>query len=163
MQKEYFSNNFNKNIFDLIKKDWLDNLYFICDFDNTINHLFTIDWRKVPWLISFLEREEFGFPQDWIIEMRDLFLKYYPIEIGPNIDNESKKSIMRDWWILVFKVLWKYWLNKEQIINISKHIDIRIRQWFFGLLKLLNEQNIQVIIFSASGLWKICIEKVIRK
>jgi 2-hydroxy-3-keto-5-methylthiopentenyl-1-phosphate phosphatase len=84
------------------------------------------------------------------LEDSELFKKYHPIERDPNISIEEKKEKMLEWWKASFEVFIKYSLNKINLRNIAKSEHIEIRKGIIEFLKFLKENNIPLIIISAS-------------
>jgi hypothetical protein len=77
------------SIIEAIKKDWIDNLHILADFDWTMTKVF-FNWERINNLISILGSSEKFLGNAYAIENSKLFEIYYPIEIDPNIDIETK-------------------------------------------------------------------------
>lgn len=153
MQNTIFSNeNYTENTIEKIKADWFWKLHVLADFDNTITKAF-FNWEKIPSLLHLLRSVEKELWEDAAFEDTELFKKYHPIEIDPKIDIEEKKEKMIEWWKSSFEIFIKYWLNKETLKSIAKTEKIEIRKWIIELFSILKENNIPLIIISASWIW----------
>ncbi len=134
----------------LISRDGVEKLHVLTDFDRTLTSLF-VNGKKVPSLISVLRDENYLTP-DYAQKAHDLYNKYYPIEIDPNIPMEEKKKAMNEWWTTHFNLLIKSGLNKKDIEDVVKSRKIKFRNGFSDFINTLKENNIPLIIMSSSGL-----------
>jgi len=109
MKKITYTNKQNfLNKLENIKQDWLENIHFLADFDNTLTKAF-VNWKRTPSLVSVVRWK------DWLLwnkcaeEDTKLFEKYYPLEIDPNISMQEKDKYMTEWWTKSFNLFIKYW------------------------------------------------------
>ena len=142
-------------------EDGKDKTHVLADFDRTLTK-FAIKGEKITSLISVLRKENL-LNDEYSKTVGDLFDKYHPIEIDPNISFKEKKTKMAEWWRLHNDELIKHKLNKknlEQVINSGK---IQFREGIFEFLNTLQQQNIPLIIMSSSGLGTYTISRFLAK
>jgi 5'-nucleotidase len=149
------------SIIESIKKDWIDNLHILADFDNTLTKAF-VNWKKTASLVSAVRWKNWLLWEKCALEDTKLFNKYYPLEIDPNISLEEKNKYMTEWWEKSFELFIKYWLSKEILEKIWNTNLIEFRKWIKDFLKFTNKHNIPVIIISASWLWVESIENLLK-
>ena len=125
------------------------NLHVISDFDRTLTYGF-IDGKKTPSIISIL-RDGNYLEEGYSSKAHAFFDKYHPIEIDPNIPLEDKRKVMKKWWDLHNRLLIESNLSKSDLQNIVDNGHVRFREGINDFLDILNENNIPLIIFSASG------------
>jgi 5'-nucleotidase len=141
-------NNFEKTKNE-IKKDGLSNLHILADFDRTLTYG-TIDGKKTPSIISLL-RDGKHLTDDYNKKAHELFDKYHKIEIDPSVSIKIKKNAMEKWWKEHHELLIDSKLNKKDLEDIVKNGHIKFREGVEDFLDFLYENNIPLIIFSASG------------
>ncbi|MFA5211361.1 MAG: hypothetical protein WC414_02555 [Patescibacteria group bacterium] len=132
-----------------IKKDGLTNLHILADFDRTLTYG-SVAGKKTPSIISLL-RDGKHLSADYSEKAHALFDKYNKIETDPKVDIKEKKKAMAKWWRLHFKLLLKSQLHKKDLKDILKNDDLKFRAGVENFLDFLYENNIPIIIFSASG------------
>ncbi len=142
-------NKFEKIIVN-IKKDWLDNLHILSDFDRTLTKAF-VNWKKRPSIISSLRKQNILW-EDYSKKAYELFDYYHAIEVNPKIDIEEKKKQMTIWWQKHLKLIVDNKLTKDDIKKAVKYSDIVFRKGVKWFLDKLNKYNIPLIIISANGL-----------
>jgi len=157
MKKNIIYNEVNiDKIIQNLKKDWLENIHILADFDRTLTKAF-VDWETRSSLISVL-RSEWILWEEYSKKAYDLFDKYHPIEVDPNIDLEEKKKQMQIWWEKHLDLLVETWLKKQ---DIEKAVDLWKVEFRVGIkefVKKLQENNIPLVIISANWLWAESIE-----
>lgn len=134
-----------------IKKNWLESLHVLADFDRTLTKAF-YDWKMRPSLISVL-RDEWYLTEEYRKKAYALKDKYYPMEIDPNLSLEEKNTAMTEWWNEHLELLVESWLSKNDIDKIISSWFIKLRKWVEIFLKFLSENNIPLLIISANWLW----------
>lgn len=157
MNNKIYSNeeSFNKTLSN-IKQDWYDKLHVLADFDNTLTKRF-VNGKRTTSIISVL-RSEWILWEDYSKKAYDLFDKYHPIEIDPNISMQEKKIEMTKWWSAHLDLLASYNLHKYDIEKVVKSWVLKLRDWIKEYLQFLSKNNIPLIIISASWLWTDSIE-----
>lgn len=154
--KMYISENFNEKL-KTIKKD-LNKLHVISDFDRTL----TKNNEKIISLISLL-REKNYINKEYSKKAKELAGKYRAIEIDPDIDIETKKQKMEEWWLKHYELLKEHKLNKKHIDKILEDNDLSLKKGVKTFLKWLNQNNIPLIIISSNGLGYEIIKKFLEK
>lgn len=139
-----------KKIIAAFRQGGSTKIHVLADFDNTLTKAF-INGKKVPSLIAILRQENFLTP-DYPAKAYALYNKYRPIEDNPKLTLSKKKKAMRDWYIAHFKLLIKSGLSKKDIIKAVKSENSQLRNGTQIFFKILNGNNIPLIIMSASGL-----------
>ncbi len=153
MQNIIYSNEQKfSNTLEKIIEDWLDNLHFLADFDNTLTKAF-VDWKRTPSLVSVVREKNWFLWEQCALEDTKLFEKYYPLEIDPDISIEEKNKHMIQWWKKSFNLFIKYWLSKQILEKIWKTGLIEFRDWVNEFFEFNAKYNVPVIIISASWLW----------
>lgn len=150
-----------EKIINIIKKDWLNNLHILADFDRTLTKAFSV-WQKRPSLISVL-RSEWYLSEEYSKEANKLYDYYNKFENDTNTSLDEKKKQMKEWRTKHFNLLIKSWLKKRDIEKVIESKVIELREGIKELLKFLAKNDIPLIIISANGLWtdsiKIYLEK----
>lgn len=154
----------DKNKFDQIKDKILqagwDKLQILSDFDRTLTYGL-VDGKKSSSLLSLFEKScKFG--EEYNIQAKALFDKYYPIEVDLSIPLEERKKEMVNWWLEVYNLFVKYGLKKSDLEEVIKSSDLKLRDGVFEFLQFLKEKNIPLIIFSATGCGEM-VEMFLRK
>lgn len=144
----------NKEKFEQLKKNIIEQgaekLHVVSDFDRTLTQAF-VNGKLMPSPIAVL-REEHYISEEYSKVANELFNKYHPIEIDPNILLETKKSEMQKWWKEHFETLIQFGLKLEHAEKISNNPNIRLREGVPELIRLIDEKNIPLVIISSSGL-----------
>jgi 5'-nucleotidase len=140
-----------KNIINNFIKDWKESIHVLADFDRTLTKAF-YNWEKRPSIISVLRREWYLW-EDYSKKAYELYDKYHPVEIDPNIDLEVKKEKMLEWRNAHLDLLVKSKLHKKDINKVVNSWIIKLRDWIKEFLEKLNKNNIPLIIISANWLW----------
>ncbi|MFA5012980.1 MAG: hypothetical protein WC520_00230 [Candidatus Paceibacterota bacterium] len=134
----------------LIKEAGAGALHILTDFDKTLTKTY-VNGKIFPSVISILRDNEY-LSKSYSVKAQELYNKYRPIEIDPDISYEEKKAVMHEWWMAHFDLLIKAGLNKSHLAQAAESGSILFRHGmgeFFGILKT---KNIPVVIMSSSGL-----------
>ncbi|MHA1764718.1 MAG: hypothetical protein ACTSVK_00480 [Promethearchaeota archaeon] len=132
-----------------IKAEGYQSLHILSDFDRTLTYG-KINGIKTPSIISLL-RDGNHLTEDYAKKAYALFDKYHPIEIDPSIPLEEKKKAMQEWWEAHNELLIQSGLSISDLEDIVKNGPIRFRKGVPEFLDFLNQHNIPLVIFSASG------------
>lgn len=127
-------------------------LKILADFDRTLTTNF-IHGRKAPSLIASL-RDGNYLSSDYAAKAQALYDYYQPFEDDNSLSLESKSSLMMEWWRRHFDLLIASGLSQEDIASVIDHKLSNLRSGVPEFLSLLAENNIPLLIFSASGLGK---------
>ena len=133
-----------------MKEGGAERLHVLSDFDRTLTTAF-VDGESRPSLISVL-RDGHYLTSEYAAKAHELFNKYHPIEVNPDISIEEKKKAMKEWWETHFELLLRSGLNKidlEAVINSEK---IKLRDGVGEFLELLHKIGIPLVILSSTGL-----------
>ena len=150
-----------KKIKKAISKGGPEHLHILSDFDRTLTKAF-VDGKSVPSLISILREENYLTP-DYSQKAKELYAKYHPIEIDPNISLKEKKKAMREWWMAHFDLLIRSGLNKRDLKKVVESDRIKLREGCQEFLDFLQKHNIPLVIMSSSGLGKEAIAMYLEK
>jgi len=131
-----------------IKKTGYQNLHILSDLDRTLTYG-VIDGIKTPSIISTIRDGNHLVP-GYAEKARALFDKYNAIELDPNIDLVEKKRAMQEWWETHNKLLIDSGLSKSDLEDITKNGCVKFREGVPEFLDFLCENNIPLVIFSAS-------------
>ena len=141
--------NFEK-IKSQILREGTENLHIIADFDGTLTKLF-VDGEKSPSIIAELRNGNY-LDEDYAKRAHELFDKYHPYEIDPNLSQNEKKEKMKEWWQTHFDLLIKKGLSLEDVKKVSRSGKVELRKGLENLLEFSKKNNIPFIIMSASGI-----------
>lgn len=133
-----------------VKKDGFQSLHVLSDFDRTLTKPL-VDGQPVPSLISILRDENYLTP-DYPAKAKALFAKYHPIEIDPNISLENKKQAMDQWWTTHYELLIASKLTKKDVARAMQSPRLQLRPQAAEFIAFLHNDNIPLVIMSASGL-----------
>ncbi|MDD5769950.1 MAG: hypothetical protein PHE25_03200 [Candidatus Gracilibacteria bacterium] len=154
MQKTIISNQkYFEEILSKIKKDGLEKLHILADFDKTLTKAFSNgnDGKIRQSLISVLRSEGY-LGEEYSKKAYELYDYYHPIEIDPNISLDEKKKQMAIWWNKHLDLLVSSKLHKKDIEKVVFSGLIEFRSGVKEFLKFLSKNNIPLIIISANGL-----------
>lgn len=139
-----------QDIISQMRISWSVGLYILADFDRTLTKHF-VGGEKKPSLVSVLRRE-------WILweEYSDkaykLFDTYHSIEIDSNIPLEEKKQKMTQWWEEHMQLLVDTGIQQGHIDSAVNNGYLELREGFDEFYRILQENNIPMIIISANAL-----------
>lgn len=131
--------NVNKeNLFDID----LDKVYILADFNKT----FTKGNSKTTWSIFATSNL---FCEEYKKERNELFEIYKPYEDDENLDYETKKSKLSEWWKKHIDLFSKYKLTEDSFRKALEEDNImELRDGVKEFLEFLNKHNIPLIIVS---------------
>lgn len=130
-----------------ILEEGVERFHVIADFDKTLTHAFTNE-KKVQSIIAVLRNKNY-LTVDYSKKAHALFDKYHPYEIDSEISIEEKKGKMNEWWMEHFDLLIKSGLNENDIKNLVKEDEIKLRDGVLEFLDFLKNKKIPLIIMSA--------------
>lgn len=140
--------SFNEKL-QCIIAGWPDRFHVIADFDRTLTKAFA---EGKP-TVSLITRLQNGFfPPEYADKSNAIFNKYHPIEIDPSISLEEKKKAMTKRWDEQFNLMLSYGLTRKIIEDAMDSEDTNFRAWCADFFDALNNNNIPLLILSASGL-----------
>ena len=134
-----------------IKRQGDGSIHILTDFDRTLTYSLTAEKEKLPSVISILRNGNY-LSKDYAKKAHELFEKYHPIEINPEISLEEKKKKMQEWWNSHFELLIKSGLNKKDLESVVETGIIRLRDGTKELFDYLHKKEIPIIIMSSNGI-----------
>ncbi len=140
------------NKIENIKKDWIEKLHILTDFDRTLTKAFSSSENKRWKLVSVFKENSLWFSKDFCKLEQEIYNKYYPLEKNPDLSLEKKNKYMVEWWTKIFELFISFWLTKEKIKNSVLNSKIDFRDWVEYFCKNLDKNNIPLIVISASWL-----------
>ena len=150
IKDDVFNNELVKMIVNDVRKECnmilpikdINKYYVVADFDRTL----TMGDSKTSWSIL---ADTPLLPLSYTKERNDLYNKYRPIEIDESIDFETRFKLVREWYQKHIELFIKYQL-KEDVFNIANEYNsMQFRTGVLDFLKILNDNNIPLIIISA--------------
>ncbi|MDD3711823.1 MAG: hypothetical protein PHP37_04460 [Patescibacteria group bacterium] len=139
---------FNK-IKEKIKQDGFSRPHILVDFDRTLTYG-AIDGVKTVSIMALL-RDGNHLTPDYAEKSYELFNKNHVAEINPDISLFKKKKIMQKWWSDHNELLIKSGLKKDDLKDIAINSHLKLRAGVPDFLKFLDDNNVPVVIISASG------------
>ena len=133
-----------------ISKSGTKKFHVISDFDKTLTKKF-VDGKRILSVISILRDGNYLSP-DYRKKAQELFDKYHPIEMDPNISFKEKKKAMLEWWTTHFDLLIKSGLNKNDLKKVVESSKVQFREGALEFIDFLHEREIPLLIISSSGL-----------
>lgn len=137
-------------LIDSFRRDWASALHVLCDFDRALTYG-VVDGVKTPSLISLL-RDGKHLSSDYQGRAVELFNRYYPVEIDPQLSLQEKKPIMAQWWHEHFSLMIECWLKKSDIHDIIQKSHLKLRDHVDVTLQLLRNNAVPFIIISAGAI-----------
>jgi|ETNmetMinimDraft_2_1059921.scaffolds.fasta_scaffold26468_1 5'-nucleotidase len=146
----------NPEEFEKKKKEFISGgvgkLHVLSDFDKTLTRA-TYSGNRAGSVISHLRNGKY-LSEDYAERAHELFDKYHPIEIDPNIKWREKNEKMDKWWRAHKELLIESGFNKGIVVSCVKEmIDEKypeFRGGVVGFLKSLDENKIPLIVMTAS-------------
>ncbi len=140
-----------KELKDGLISGGIDEVCIISDFDRTITKAFLPNGEFVSSVVSVL-RDENILSKAYEKKAGNLFEKYHPIEINPDLSFEEKSNEMETWWKKHFDLLVDSKLKKRDLKKVAGSNRILLRDGISALIKTIEENKIPLIIFSANVL-----------
>lgn len=124
-------------------------IHILSDFDRTLTTAY-VNGKLVSSLIFLLDKNYLT--PEYHRQYKELYDKYFPIEINTKISLEEKKEKMTEWWRAVFDLLIKSRLNKKDLEKLVQSQNVKFRDGFDQFTDFLRDNNVPLIIMSATGL-----------
>ncbi|KAL6265418.1 hypothetical protein P5V15_002214 [Pogonomyrmex californicus] len=141
-----------------IRNDGANNLQVVTDFDLTVTKQH-INGTHV--LSSFgMFRKCKQLPQQYLDEAKNLYNKYRPVEINPNMPLKEKANAMHNWMTAAHNLLKGIEFDPHELEEIAQTFDNILRDGTEELFEKLYNKKVPIIIFSA-GLGDI-VEAILR-
>ncbi len=119
-----------------------NNFFVVADFDRTL----TEGASDSTWGV-FANANQVG--AEYKKRRTELYNKYRPMEIDPNLSEEEKSKAMTEWWQLHINLFYEYGVKEEAVKNAVAAGNLKYRGGAKEFLKKMNEFNVPVIIISA--------------
>lgn len=139
----------SQDIINNIKKDGIDSILIISDFDATLTK--GIDENGNVASNSFSVFRNHGFlGEDYVKKAKAEADYYLPLEHDPTIPNEKKEILMQEWWEKhMGSLLIKSGLNTQIVNKIIEDELLEPREKLKEFLHLIEELNIPLFILTA--------------
>jgi 5'-nucleotidase len=134
----------------VFKEQGKDKIHVLADFDRTLTAAF-VNGQKTPSIISVL-RDGSYLSEAYALKAHELFNHYNAIEIDSKIARTEKKKAMDEWWHKHTELLVAEGLTKSDLERVVKSGKIKFRPEADKFFKVLAQENIPVVIMSASGI-----------
>ena len=145
----------NQENFEDIKKkiisEGANKFHVLADFDRPLTYSYSKDGKKIPSLISVLRDGDY-ISNEYAQKAHELFDKYHPIEIDPEILNEKKKNAMNEWWNTHFDLLIKSGLKMSHLKDIVNSGIVKFREGVPEFVEYLHDKKIPLVVISSSGI-----------
>lgn len=143
-----------------IKQLKICNLHFVADFDMTITKYWDDGLQKRSMSSHGALENWSGLSQEVKTNLRQLYLKYYPVEVSTTITDAEKRKAMEAWWDGAHVSIVESRITKKDIRQIVKEARFIFRPFLPELIESLRNLGVPLLVFSA-GLGDI-IEEVFR-
>jgi len=121
--------------------------HIVADFDQTLTKGFTKD-RKVN--TSFGQIRNGGYmPEEYLKKAFEMYHYYHPIEKNHKLPIKERAEKMMEWWVKHLQLMIDFGLSKEILDDIAKKKGLQARDGLYDVLRLLEENNVPLLIFSA--------------
>lgn len=132
-----------------MKNSGPESLYILAGFDRTLTKTI-INGQKIRSLMSIL-RESDILPEEYNQKAQELFKYYHPLETDNSLNKEEKKMLMGEWWVKAFGLMVDFGFNKSHLQKIVDTGLVQFREGALELFDILKQNNIPLVIMSASG------------
>lgn len=126
-----------------------EELVVIADFDKTLTH-WKNNGKPTSSLLSLL-RDGKHLTPEYPEKAQALFEQYHPFEIDTSLPWEERVQLMEEWWNGHHQLLIQCGLNISDLKDIVQSRVLQEREGVKAFLKLLNDLQVPLLIFSASG------------
>ena len=141
--------------------DGKEHFHVIADFDRTLTVAFVNGEPR--YAIEKIFQAGMYLGEEFAAISKKNFDKYYPIEVDPTISTEEKKKAMHEWRMVAFGLMIQFWATRDMIKHAMQSDEIVFRQGNGTFFKTLHDNNIPLLIFSASGLGSDAISYCLKK
>lgn len=124
-------------------------LVVVADFDKTLTYRKN-NGKPISSALSLL-RDGKHLTPEYAKEAQALFDHYHPFEIDLSLPLKERIQCMEDWRNAHQQLLIKHGLKKSDLREIVQSKTLQVRQGVKEFLKILDQEKIPLLIFSASG------------
>jgi len=128
-----------------------EKFHVIADFDRTLTKAF-VDGKPRSSLESILEQEWYLW-EEYSKRSFNNFTTYHPIEIDPAVPLEEKKKAMLERRTRQFALMLDVRITRDVIKKTVQSKLVNFREWYEMFFDILKNNNIPLLVFSATGLW----------
>lgn len=123
-------------------------LQVVTDYDHTLTRVFAEDGSRYECSWGVLDHSSL-MPKFYRDGTRELFLKFYPIEIDPNLSEEEKIPQIETWYNGAVSLLSKCDVHKDQLVEMVQKANTCMREGVEDAMLTLSDKGVPVLIFSA--------------
>ncbi len=138
-------------IINYLKNSYNEDILVLCDFDDTLTKAVNDDGKKASSSCSVFYNNPSFLSYEYCLETNELFNYYYHIEQDPDLNNLEKECYMNEWWEKEFNLYKKYGLTIDILFEVVNNKLIDMREKTNEFFKILNDNNVPIIIFSAGN------------
>lgn len=135
---------------EIIRQQGASNLHVVSDFDKTLTR-FANNGERNQSLIAVLRNENY-LNEEYSIGAKELFKKFHPYEIEPNLDIKQKNEKMLEWWEAHYELLKKCKLSLNDLQKVVASQKVILREGFDKFLEIISKNDIMMTIITAGGL-----------
>lgn len=125
--------------------------HVLADFDGTLTKT-RKDGKKVASIISVLRQNGDYLGEDYALRAQKLFDTYAPYESSEALPLAERKTKMVEWWTSHYALLKEKGLTREHLNRVLEAGLIDLKEKGADLLGFFAEQQVPVVIMSASGI-----------
>ena len=122
-------------------------LHIISDFDRTMTKYYTQDGARSPSSHAVLMRSPNTTPE-FKARSDELYHRYYPMEIDPNLDRAIKAKAMETWWTEAHRVIVDAQITTADIANMVRATPVVFRSGCSELVEACTELGIPLLVRS---------------
>ncbi len=156
----------NKEKFEEVKNNFkkggFQNICLLTDFDKTLTYG-TFNGKKVPSMIAVLRDENSYLGEDYVKRASSIAEKYSSLELDTSMEEREKMKTMEEWWQEHIKLLIEKKLNKNHFQRIIDERVVGFRSGVKEIFEISKENDVPIIIISASGIGEEPIAMMIEK
>eukprot|EP00128_Syssomonas_multiformis_P011680 Colp12_sorted_trinity150504_noHs@3692 len=130
-----------------IKEGGHSQLQVISDFDMTLTK-FMVNGKRGLSSHGIVEHSRL-LSEEYHNTVKELFEKYYPLEVSTEIDYKQKYKYMEEWWDLAHQALIKARINKKMIPKMVEGGNVDFRTGVRELFNTLATHDVPLLVFSA--------------
>ena len=130
-----------------IKSSGPASFHVIADFDKTLTRA-RVDGKKVISSYALLRNGDY-LDQSYVDKSHAMFAEYHPYEIDPKFPMDVKMKKMEEWWKKHYELMVECGMQKHIIEEIIARGEMKTREGFDTFMKMLEDHNTPLLIFSA--------------
>ncbi len=131
------------------KRDGKTGFHIVTDFDRTLTKAF-VNGKSAPSTYYYVREGGYLAP-GYSKKAFELFDKYHPLEISPELTREEKAGYMEEWWTTHHNLMLEAGFSIGVVKDIVDKDKIHLREGVDTFLDTLAEEGIPLLIFSAGS------------